>query len=451
VLGELPPAAVTRVELPRLSPQAVEALARRAERSAAGVHAATGGNPFFVTEVLRDAGSCRAAHGAGRGARPRRAAAGGGAGTAAARRWCRATSSAGWSTNCWRRRWPTSKPAWAAACWWPRERTSPFRHELGRVAIESSLSPPAAQALHARVLAALVAARSRRRTGAAGAPRAACGRHGGHQPLHAPRPPSRRRARRAPRSAAQWRIALREGAPADDAERRRWLEAYAVECQLTDQLIEAIEARRQLGELAQDGRRHRREAHNLSPARWCMCWRCATRRPMPTAAAPSTCSSRCRRARAGARLLGAGATAHAEPRLRRERRVEPQARRAGACFNAAKRRQRRSAHWARRCCSSTTTPVRLASERRCEMALADGSALGGGEQLFQPRLRLGRTVPPGEAEHWLREGMALFAEHEIDFYFTTQRPGWRWCELYAAAGTRPAARRRGGGAHRRPT
>src|SRR5206468_7360084 len=53
VLGVLPGSLVTRVELPRLSPAAVELLARRALRSPAGVHAATQGNPFFVTELLR--------------------------------------------------------------------------------------------------------------------------------------------------------------------------------------------------------------------------------------------------------------------------------------------------------------------------------------------------------------------------------------------------------------
>lgn len=57
VIGELPLAMVNRVDLPRLSPAAVEALAHRASRPAAGVHAATRGNPFFVTEVLRDSGN----------------------------------------------------------------------------------------------------------------------------------------------------------------------------------------------------------------------------------------------------------------------------------------------------------------------------------------------------------------------------------------------------------
>jgi DNA-binding CsgD family transcriptional regulator len=56
VLGELPSVSTTRIALSPLSPAAVEELARRAERSARGLHETTGGNPFFVTEVLAAGG-----------------------------------------------------------------------------------------------------------------------------------------------------------------------------------------------------------------------------------------------------------------------------------------------------------------------------------------------------------------------------------------------------------
>ena len=56
VIGELPGGTVTRVDLPRLSPEAVDLLARRAFRSPAGIYEATRGNPFFVTELLRSPG-----------------------------------------------------------------------------------------------------------------------------------------------------------------------------------------------------------------------------------------------------------------------------------------------------------------------------------------------------------------------------------------------------------
>ena len=53
LIGELPANLLRRVDVQQLSPQAVEILARRALRSAGGIHAATRGNPFFVTELLQ--------------------------------------------------------------------------------------------------------------------------------------------------------------------------------------------------------------------------------------------------------------------------------------------------------------------------------------------------------------------------------------------------------------
>jgi predicted ATPase len=52
VLGDLPARATIRLTLPRLSEAAVDRLARQAGRPVEGLYAATGGNPFFVTEVL---------------------------------------------------------------------------------------------------------------------------------------------------------------------------------------------------------------------------------------------------------------------------------------------------------------------------------------------------------------------------------------------------------------
>src|SRR5262249_44817814 len=53
VLGELPTSDVTRVWLPPLSEAAVVTLTRQAKRSAAQLFAVTGGNPFFLTELLK--------------------------------------------------------------------------------------------------------------------------------------------------------------------------------------------------------------------------------------------------------------------------------------------------------------------------------------------------------------------------------------------------------------
>ena len=52
VIGELPSRLTVRVALEPLSEAAVAELAREAGRSPLGLHAATGGNPFYVTEVL---------------------------------------------------------------------------------------------------------------------------------------------------------------------------------------------------------------------------------------------------------------------------------------------------------------------------------------------------------------------------------------------------------------
>src|SRR5262249_17313741 len=57
MLGELRVShGVRRIELPPLSLGAVEALGASADADAAGLYRATGGNPFFVTEVLATGG-----------------------------------------------------------------------------------------------------------------------------------------------------------------------------------------------------------------------------------------------------------------------------------------------------------------------------------------------------------------------------------------------------------
>lgn len=52
VIGDLPFGATHRILLPRLTEAAVATLAGNAGRQPAGLHAVTGGNPFFVTEAL---------------------------------------------------------------------------------------------------------------------------------------------------------------------------------------------------------------------------------------------------------------------------------------------------------------------------------------------------------------------------------------------------------------
>ncbi len=54
VLGDLPSQHITRLQLEPLSETAVAALARKMNRPAEGIYEVTRGNPFFVTEVLRN-------------------------------------------------------------------------------------------------------------------------------------------------------------------------------------------------------------------------------------------------------------------------------------------------------------------------------------------------------------------------------------------------------------
>jgi DNA-binding CsgD family transcriptional regulator/type II secretory pathway predicted ATPase ExeA len=57
VIGDLPSRSTIRIRLEPLTPRATSELARLAKRSAQGLYEATGGNPFFVTEVLAAGGS----------------------------------------------------------------------------------------------------------------------------------------------------------------------------------------------------------------------------------------------------------------------------------------------------------------------------------------------------------------------------------------------------------
>jgi hypothetical protein len=119
-----------------------------------------------------------------------------------------------------------------------------YRHELGRVAIESTLSAPAAQALHARVLAALTA------DGAAPArlvhhalrcaDQAAITRHA----PQAAREAAQRGAWR--EQGAQWRIALQHGTPRDEDERLEWLDSFAAAASVNGWSDEQLQALREI-------------------------------------------------------------------------------------------------------------------------------------------------------------------------------------------------------------
>lgn len=251
VIGELPAAALTRVSLHRLSAAAVQTLAGRAGRDAAELHRISGGNPFFVAELLRDdaerpvPASVRDLVLARFARLPEPVQA-----------LLRLVAVVPGPTE----RWLVEallapaeadlEAALASGLLVSDGATLVYRHELGRVAVESALPAPLAQALHARVLAALVA-----RGDAAAARRVHHALGAGDTPaisrfaVEAAAQAGQRGAHR--EAAAHWLTALRHGRPADNAERAAWLEAYAAECQLTDQLDAALAARAELAPLLQ--------------------------------------------------------------------------------------------------------------------------------------------------------------------------------------------------------
>jgi len=256
VLGELPPAARSYVPVPRLSAAAVQTLAQRAGRRSDGLHAATQGNAFFVTELLRD--TSVPAPAVPRSVQDvvlaRFARLGGGAQAllqlvavvpGRTERWLVDTLLAPSLADI--------EAGLASGLLLADDTSLAYRHELGRVAVESALSAPQTQALHAQVLAALSA---RQDAGDAVAParlvhhavaardRAAVSRHA----PQAARQASERAAHR--EAAAQWRIALEHGQPRDEAEHMAWLDGFALSGMLVGLNEPSLAALQQLHALA---------------------------------------------------------------------------------------------------------------------------------------------------------------------------------------------------------
>jgi predicted ATPase len=167
-LAGLPQQRVRRTRLRPLSEGAVAELARRASRSAAGVHALTGGNPLLVTEVLaagepgvpatvRDLVLARLA------GLPREA-----------QEVVRLTAVVPTRTELWLLEAALRPvPATVEACvavglLTVDEEAVGFRHELLRLAVETSLSAVARRELNRRVLQVLAAAEGRGSTSPGG-------------------------------------------------------------------------------------------------------------------------------------------------------------------------------------------------------------------------------------------------------------------------------------------
>jgi DNA-binding CsgD family transcriptional regulator len=246
VLGELATAAgVVRLRLPPLSAAAVRALAEPHGVDGDDLHARTGGNPFYVTEVL--SASAATIPATVRDAVLARAAA---LSEDARELLTRLAIIPG----------PADPELIDAADEALDEctlsgmtrmdgRAVAFRHELARLAVEAEIVPRRREALHREVLARLDArgadpARLAHHAEAAGEAEAVL--------RHAPVAAERAARLGAHREAAeQYARALRWAAALPPADRAALLEKRAYECYLTDQMEEAIAAR----EEALDARR----------------------------------------------------------------------------------------------------------------------------------------------------------------------------------------------------
>ncbi len=251
VLGDLATApAVSRMSLPLLTAAAVAELTRDTDREidAAALHRSTGGNPFFVTEVLaartatipatvRDAVAARA-----------------GRLTSAARRALDAAAVVGNPAEIGVVLAVSGVPVAAldecveGGVLLDRGTAVAFRHELARQSILDTLPPAIRADLHRRVLAELVAAGSpdhrRLALHAVGcADAAAVVGHAARAAEVAGRLGSHREA------AEHLRTALRHGDDLEPGDRADLLERLSFECYLTDRLAEAFEARRRAVEL----------------------------------------------------------------------------------------------------------------------------------------------------------------------------------------------------------
>lgn len=260
IMGDLATAAgVRRMQLPLLTAAAVAELAREFDREVdvAALHRGTDGNPFFVTEVLaagtetipatvRDAVAARA-----------------GRLTVAARRALDtaavvgATAEIGIVLDVSRQSSAAVDECVQGGVLLDRGTSVAFRHELARQAILDTMPPAAKADLHRGVLARLVAAGStdHRRSAqhAVGCADAAA------VVVHAPLAAELAARLGSHREAAEHlRTALRYGDALDTADRADLLERLSYECYLTDQIADALEARRAvvaLHEVAGDARR----------------------------------------------------------------------------------------------------------------------------------------------------------------------------------------------------
>jgi DNA-binding CsgD family transcriptional regulator len=243
LLGELAGApAARRFHLPPLSLEAVAALASSHGADAAELHRRTGGNPFFVTEALAAGGAAVPA--TVRDAVLARAS----RLTAPARQLLEAVAVAGPQVELPLLDAVAGEAARAldecvaAGMLQVEAHAARFRHELARLAVESSIAPLRRRELHRRTLAALEAtdaadpARAAHHAEAAGDAEAVLG-HAAAAADHAARAGAHREA------AAQYARTLRFADTLPPARRAELLERHSKECFVSDDMETALASR----------------------------------------------------------------------------------------------------------------------------------------------------------------------------------------------------------------
>lgn len=244
LMGDLPRASATRIKLPRLTAHAVEAMAEGALHAHAGLYEVTQGNPFFVSEMLRQ-GSETVPQGVEDLVLARFARLGADARDVAQLTAIVPRHIQGWLMEA------VLAPSVAAmeecldaGLLVAQRETLAYRHELARVAVEQSLSAPRAQHLHARVLAVLEDLPTARAPLAWRVHHAARAGDGAAVRRLAPAAAEEARQRGAHReAAAQLRTTLTFAGTQPDPVRAELLERLSYECYLTDQLDEALTVR----------------------------------------------------------------------------------------------------------------------------------------------------------------------------------------------------------------
>ncbi|HSC65985.1 MAG TPA: AAA family ATPase [Caldimonas sp.] len=437
LLGELPTGRFTRLDVPRLSPAGVESLAVRALRSPAGIHAATRGNPLFVTELLR--------HGSGEVPRAVQ--------DLVLARYSHLGAEAqalvdlvsvvptrierplldqlhGFDVA------PIEQCLNSGLLTTTASGGFCFRHELARAAIEGSLSMPHARSLHAAVLHAL--------EGDAG--------HGASLARlvhHATRAGDDEAVLRlAPEAArlAEQRGALREAAAhygtalrhvarskgGEDAARTvLWLDGYARGCERTTQLDELIAARVRLSELQRRAGNPEAEAQNL--IQLALAYALALRHADAKAAS--------RRATELLEALPAGAALVAAYRtdatlLLLDRHVAASMERAQQALELAESLGLADAALGASVSLGTATVLvdHAAGSARLRRALQQALAKGLHKVASQIYTNLGSTSCEvfrlEESQHFLSAGLAFAAEHEIDIHRSFSVAWLALCEAY---------------------